>query len=304
MEWIYLVLIGLVLAASASPCSSSAGARAAAVRRRPRPAPADRPADRAPPTAREPRDGRRRWSRRCSSPSVGRAEAVAPPATLREPHGPGPRGPGRRLRRRPRRRGITDETWDDLEEALLRADVGIGVTTQLLDELRARVKAKEITEPDAAARRPAGRDEGAAGRRRPRAALRARRATAAPTCGCSSASTGSARPRRSARSPTSSATRGARVLMAAGDTFRAAAAEQLATWAERADAELVRGSEGGDPSAVVFDAVERAASRGYRPRAGRHGRAPAHQDEPDGGAAQGAPRRREGRRAGSPRCCS
>ena len=55
---------------------------------------------------------------------------------------------------------------------------------------------------------------------------------------------------------------GRRVLLAAGDTFRAAAAEQLATWAERAGAEMVRGSEGGDPSAVVFDAVERATSRG------------------------------------------
>jgi fused signal recognition particle receptor len=54
---------------------------------------------------------------------------------------------------------------------------------------------------------------------------------------------------------------GRSVLLAAGDTFRAAAAEQLTTWAERADAELVRGSEGGDPSAVIFDAVERASSR-------------------------------------------
>ena len=52
------------------------------------------------------------------------------------------------------------------------------------------------------------------------------------------------------------------MLLAAGDTFRAAAAEQLGTWAERAEAELVRGSEGGDPSAVVFDAVERASARG------------------------------------------
>jgi fused signal recognition particle receptor len=50
--------------------------------------------------------------------------------------------------------------------------------------------------------------------------------------------------------------------MAAGDTFRAAAAEQLTTWAERAGVELVRGSEGGDPSAVVYDAVESAASKG------------------------------------------
>ena len=58
------------------------------------------------------------------------------------------------------------------------------------------------------------------------------------------------------------AAEGRTVLMAAGDTFRAAAAEQLDTWAERAGADLVRGNEGGDPSAVIFDAVERAAARG------------------------------------------
>src|SRR5262245_18776931 len=46
------------------------------------------------------------------------------------------------------RAGITDATWDDLEEALLRADVGLGVTTDLLDGLRSSVKAKELTEPD------------------------------------------------------------------------------------------------------------------------------------------------------------
>jgi fused signal recognition particle receptor len=50
--------------------------------------------------------------------------------------------------------------------------------------------------------------------------------------------------------------------MAAGDTFRAAAAEQLTTWAERADADLVRGAEGADPSSIIFDAVQRAEARG------------------------------------------
>jgi fused signal recognition particle receptor len=55
---------------------------------------------------------------------------------------------------------------------------------------------------------------------------------------------------------------GRTVVLAAGDTFRAAAAEQLTTWAERAGADLVRGNEGGDPAAVVFDATERAAARG------------------------------------------
>jgi fused signal recognition particle receptor len=55
---------------------------------------------------------------------------------------------------------------------------------------------------------------------------------------------------------------GRTVLMAAGDTFRAAAAEQLGTWAERSGAELVRGAEGGDPSSVIFDGVQRASARG------------------------------------------
>lgn len=55
---------------------------------------------------------------------------------------------------------------------------------------------------------------------------------------------------------------GKRVLLCAGDTFRAAAAEQLAVWAERSGAELVRHEEGSDPAAVVFDALNAAKARG------------------------------------------
>jgi fused signal recognition particle receptor len=55
---------------------------------------------------------------------------------------------------------------------------------------------------------------------------------------------------------------GRKVVLAAGDTFRAAAGEQLETWAERAGASIVRGAEGADPSSVVFDAVQHAAARG------------------------------------------
>jgi fused signal recognition particle receptor len=54
---------------------------------------------------------------------------------------------------------------------------------------------------------------------------------------------------------------GRSVLMAAGDTFRAAAADQLETWAERTGAQIVRGNEGGDPSSVVFDGVARATAK-------------------------------------------
>jgi fused signal recognition particle receptor len=52
------------------------------------------------------------------------------------------------------------------------------------------------------------------------------------------------------------------VVLAAGDTFRAAAAEQLETWATRAGAQFVRGAEGADPSSVVYDGIEAAAARG------------------------------------------
>ena len=54
---------------------------------------------------------------------------------------------------------------------------------------------------------------------------------------------------------------GKTVLLAAGDTFRAAAAEQLEVWAERSGADIVRGAEGSDPAAVVFDALEAATAR-------------------------------------------
>jgi fused signal recognition particle receptor len=55
---------------------------------------------------------------------------------------------------------------------------------------------------------------------------------------------------------------GKRVMLVAADTFRAAATEQLAVWAERAGADLVRGKEGADPAAVVFDGLSAAKARG------------------------------------------
>ena len=158
------------------------------------------------------------------------------------------------------RSGITDDTWDDLEEALLRADVGIGVTTSLLDGLRARVVAKEISSPDdllaalqsdmverlrGADRELHVRDD--AGRVNVWLFVGVNGVGKTTTIGKVSAQQTSA---------------GRSVILAAGDTFRAAAAEQLGTWAERSGAELVRGAEGGDPSSVIFDGVQRAKSRG------------------------------------------
>ena len=66
---------------------------------------------------------------------------------------------------------------------------------------------------------------------------------------------------------------GLSVIMAAADTYRAAAQEQLDEWAERAGCEIVRANPGSDPGAVVFDAIEAARARGPRRRDRRHGRA-------------------------------
>jgi len=155
--------------------------------------------------------------------------------------------------------GITDTTWDDLEEALLRADVGLKVTDDLLTGLRARVKAKEITEPDqllAALQtemtsRLTGVDR----------TLRFDGGDEGPDVWLFVGVNGVGKTTTIGKVGAQQRAHGRSVLMAAGDTFRAAAAEQLGTWAERSGAELVRGAEGSDPSAVIFDAIERATAR-------------------------------------------
>jgi fused signal recognition particle receptor len=157
------------------------------------------------------------------------------------------------------RTGITDETWDELEEALLRADVGIGVTTDLLDGLRTQVKAKEITTPDELIEALRGEMKG-----RLSGSDRTLRfdGAAAPNVWLFVGVNGVGKTTSIGKVASQQTQDGRTVMMAAGDTFRAAAAEQLTTWAQRAGVELVRGSEGGDPSAVVYDAVESAASKG------------------------------------------
>jgi fused signal recognition particle receptor len=160
------------------------------------------------------------------------------------------------------RHGIDAATWDDLEDALLSADVGLDVTTELLDGLRDRVKAKEITDPDALLdalkAEMKERLEGA-----DRALHFEDGAEGSPNVWLFVGVNGVGKTTTIGKVGYEQAHSGRRVVMAAGDTFRAAAAEQLHTWAERAGADFVRGSEGGDPSAVIYDAVQRAAARNY-----------------------------------------
>ena len=92
---------------------------------------------------------------------------------------------------------------------------------------------------------------------------------------------------------------GRRVMLAAGDTFRAAASEQLELWAERADVPLVQAGMGADPAAVISQ-----PSRAPRPRLRhghcRHRRTSAQQEGPDGRAVQNLPQRQEGQPRGEP----
>ena len=160
------------------------------------------------------------------------------------------------------RGGITNETWDDLEEALLKADVGIGVTDALLNSLRGRVKAKEITTADelliALQREMTSRLEGA-NRELNFAQLDEGLINVWLFVGVNGVGKTTTIGKVSAQQ----AQLGRSLVLAAGDTFRAAAAEQLGTWAERSGAELVRGAEGGDPSSVIFDGIQRAAAKGF-----------------------------------------
>lgn len=158
------------------------------------------------------------------------------------------------------RSAIDDETWDDLEEALLRADVGVTATDALLDDLRARVEASEITDPaelldalqtDMVDRlTESDRD------------LRFTPELDGPNIWLFVGVNGVGKTTTIGKVAAQQTGTGRSVLMAAGDTFRAAAAEQLETWAGRAGADFVRGAEGGDPSSVIYDGVERATSRG------------------------------------------
>lgn len=154
---------------------------------------------------------------------------------------------------------IDDATWDELEEALILADVGVGPTQDLLDHLRTRVRSDGIVDGEQLL--AALKDE-----------LRSRldgfdrdlhlSASDGPTVWLFVGVNGVGKTTTIGKLGARETAEGRTVLMAAGDTFRAAAAEQLGMWAERCGAEIVRGAEGGDPSAVIYDGIEAANARG------------------------------------------
>ncbi len=187
---------------------------------------------------------------------------------LEEPVGPRPRLRDRLGRTRAAFSGvftglrghtIDDDTWDNLEEAMLLADVGLATTQRILDAVRARAKADDIV--DAVGLVGLVRDEVVAILdASPSRVLHA--VAGEPNVWMFVGVNGVGKTTTIGKLAAQQVRAGRRVVLAAADTFRAAAADQLGLWAERTGGELVRGQDGADPGSVVFDAMAAATSRG------------------------------------------
>ncbi|MEY2740958.1 MAG: signal recognition particle-docking protein FtsY [Ilumatobacteraceae bacterium] len=158
------------------------------------------------------------------------------------------------------RGGIDDGTWEGLEATLLRADLGVRTTGAVLARCRDAVAAREVRSPEDLAARL--RTELAALLVDAPRALATDAAPGSPCVWLVVGVNGAGKTTTIGKLASRERAAGRGVVLAAGDTFRAAAGDQIAAWAQRAGAELVRGAEGADPSSVVFDAVQRAAARG------------------------------------------
>ena len=161
---------------------------------------------------------------------------------------------------------VDDAVLADLEEVLFTADIGVKTATKLLESARERVKRKELSDParlKGALREEvsrilaldgSGHADGANGA----AALRI--GAARPWVVMVVGVNGSGKTTTVGKLAAKLKAAGHSVLLGAGDTFRAAAGEQLEIWADRVGAPIVRGKEGADPASVCFEAVQRAAA--------------------------------------------
>jgi fused signal recognition particle receptor len=156
------------------------------------------------------------------------------------------------------RGGIDQDVWDDFEEALILADVGSATSGRLLASVQAVVREQGVTDADALsglvraavvellASTPDRNLQTVAGE---------------PNVWMFVGVNGVGKTTTIGKLASQQVGDGHRVVLAAADTFRAAAAEQLTMWGERVGAETIRGQEGADPGSVLFDAMSAAASR-------------------------------------------
>jgi fused signal recognition particle receptor len=153
---------------------------------------------------------------------------------------------------------IDEETWERLEEALILADVGAKATAEVVGKLEGEVDAGEVSGPEATQERLVELLSEIAAPEAPTLDLGAK-----PTVIMVVGVNGTGKTTTIGKLASVLAEQfGMEVIVAAADTYRAAAIEQLETWAERAGSDFVRGNPGGDPGAVVFDALAAAEARG------------------------------------------
>ena len=152
--------------------------------------------------------------------------------------------------------GVDEEAWESLEEALITADVGVNATMEIVDELRRRAKEEGAT--DGPAVLALLKDE-------LRKALSvtadrelARSSDDEPTVWLVTGVNGTGKTTTIGKLAAVETRAGRTVVLAAADTFRAAAAEQLGLWAERTGSRLVRKEEGADPASVAYDGYNAA----------------------------------------------
>jgi len=152
---------------------------------------------------------------------------------------------------------ITEETWEDLEALLVQADVGVSTTVKLIDNLRQQVARGKVR--NAQALQDLLKQELLAllGSPKPMVVDEPRLLTVVLIVGVN----GSGKTTTIAKLAHYYEQRGRKVLLAAADTFRAAAIDQLKIWGERAGVPVIAHQQGADPGAVVYDAVRASQSR-------------------------------------------
>lgn len=155
---------------------------------------------------------------------------------------------------------IGPEALDELETALLVADVGVDATRRIMDALTARVKRRELANPEALFR--ALGDELAALASRPHRAFAIPPGGSRPHVILVVGVNGAGKTTTIGKLARRLKGEGRSVLLAAGDTFRAAAVEQLVAWGARNDVPVIAQAQGADTASVIFDALQAARARG------------------------------------------
>lgn len=149
--------------------------------------------------------------------------------------------------------GLDDELVDDLEALLVTSDIGIHTTQRLIGDLRGELSRKEVKDANAVRTRLRDKVLEIVELERPPLDL-----TKKPTVIMVIGVNGVGKTTTIGKLAARYVGEGKKVVLGAGDTFRAAAVEQLEIWGERSGAEVVKGAERADPSSVVFDAIQHA----------------------------------------------